>query len=233
MTTEPKFDIIKLIEKNSITRLTKDYKSKLVNKIKENFTNNEQQIFLTSFYCYLTYNPTKDFVIDFDSVWKWCGFARKDNAKRLLEKHFTENINYCINKLAPPIGGASFENMHGGQNKDQIMLNVNTFKKFCLKANTKKADEIHNYYIKLENILQETIDEQTNELRIQLINKDKELSTKQKELREKEEENITLKKKMYERQRHRYTEGSSIYVIMNNDIKDKFKFGESKILITG
>ena len=53
-------------------------------------------------------------------------------------------------------------------------------------------------------------------------------TTKQEELREKEEENVTLKKKMYERQRHRYTEDSSVYIIMNNDIKDKFKFGESK-----
>lgn len=25
------------------------------------------------------------------------------------------------------------------------MLNINCFKKLCLKANTKKADEIHNY----------------------------------------------------------------------------------------
>jgi hypothetical protein len=38
MKPETKFDIIKLIEK-TITRLTKYYKSKLVNKIKENFTN--------------------------------------------------------------------------------------------------------------------------------------------------------------------------------------------------
>lgn len=33
------------------------------------------------------------------------------------------------------------------------MLKVNTFKKFCLKAGTKKADEIHDYYLKLEETL--------------------------------------------------------------------------------
>ena len=175
MTTEPKFDIIKLIEKNSITRLTKDYKSKLVNKIKENFTNNEQQIFLTSFYCYLTYNPTKDFVIDFDSVWKWCGFARKDNAKRLLEKYLIIDIDYKIEELAPPNGGASSEPNHGGYNKETILLTVNTFKKLCLKAGTKKADEIHDYYIKLEELLHETVNEESNELRLQLEQKDDEL----------------------------------------------------------
>ena len=36
------------------------------------------------------------------------------------------------------------------------MLTINTFKKFCLKAETKKADEIHDYFIKLEELLQET-----------------------------------------------------------------------------
>jgi hypothetical protein len=35
---------------------------------------------------------------------------------------------------------------HGGQNKEIIMLNVKTFKKFCLKAGTKKADEIHPFF---------------------------------------------------------------------------------------
>ena len=104
-----------------------------------------------------------------------------------------------------------------------------------MKANTKKADEIHDYYIKLETVLQETIDDQTSELRNQLTNKDKEIKTvktkllsKHKEIATIEEENINLKKKMRERQRHRYTEGSSVYIIMNDDIKDKFKFGETK-----
>jgi len=55
----------------------------------------------------------------------------------------------------------------GGHNKEQIMLTINTFKKFCLKSETKKADEVHDYYIKLEQLLQETVDEENNELRLQ------------------------------------------------------------------
>ena len=47
----------------------------------------------------------------------------------------------------------------GGHNKETIMLNIETFKKFCLKACTKKADEIHDYYIKLEETLQEVVHE--------------------------------------------------------------------------
>ena len=48
------------------------------------------------------------------------------------------------------------------------MLNVETFKKFCLKAGTKKADEIHDYFIKLENIMFEIAKEECAELKQQL-----------------------------------------------------------------
>jgi hypothetical protein len=47
----------------------------------------KQQMFLTSFYCYLNYHPTNDFVIDLDDVWKWLGFSQKIRAKELLEKY--------------------------------------------------------------------------------------------------------------------------------------------------
>jgi hypothetical protein len=68
------------------------------------------------------------------------------------------------------------ENDHGGNNKETILLTINTFKKFCLKAGTKKADEIHDYYIKLEEILHELVNEETDELRNQLTLKDNEIT---------------------------------------------------------
>ena len=151
-------NIAELIDKNSMTRLSKDYENRMINKIKTNFTDNQQQLFVASFYCFLNYDTKKDFVIDFDNVWKWLGFSRKDNAKRLLEKFFTINVDYVL-KSAPPFGGAVCDTINGGQNKEQIMITVNTFKKFCLKAGTKKADEVHDYYIKLEELLQETVNE--------------------------------------------------------------------------
>jgi hypothetical protein len=58
---------------------------------------------------------------------------------------------------------------HGGKNKEQILMTINTFKKFCLKAGTKKADKIHDYYIKLEELLHETLNEECKELRDQLL----------------------------------------------------------------
>ncbi len=48
-------DIVKLIEKNPITRLSKDYQNELLTKIKAKFTNKEQQMFVAYFYCFLNY----------------------------------------------------------------------------------------------------------------------------------------------------------------------------------
>ncbi len=190
---EDNFDFVELLERNSITRLTNNYKNKLINKIKNNFQTNEQKLFLTSFYCYLNYNSKKDFIIDFSSIWKWTGFSRKDPAKRLLEKYFVNDVDYKIIKDNSSVED-DLEPTHGGNNKESIMLNINTFKKFCLKASTKKADEIHDYYIKLEEILQETINEETNELRLQLENKDLELETLTFEKTKLETKNLELEK---------------------------------------
>ena len=130
-------DIVNLIECNPITKLTNDYNNKLLQKIKENFTETEQQLFVSSFYCYLNYNSTTDFVIDLDNVWKWLGFSTKQKAVILLEKNFIINIEYKVDKPAPQISGAGFESINAkenknlggaGLNKETIMLTINTFK---------------------------------------------------------------------------------------------------------
>ena len=157
-------DIVELIESNPITKLTGNYQSKLIEKVKNNFTNYEQQIFLSSFYCYLNYDYKNDFVVDLDNVWKWLGFSQKDAAKRLLEKFFVIDNGYKV-LLHTTVDQ---KKGRGGHNKEIIMLNIDTFKKFCLKAGTKKADEIHDYFIKLEQVLQEILLEESNEVKLQL-----------------------------------------------------------------
>jgi len=106
-------DIVTLIEGNPITNFTGDYQSKLIEKVKNNFTNYEQQIFLSSFYCYLKYHSTNDYMIDLDNIWKWLGFQQKYHAKYLLEKQFIVNNDYKI--FAPEASGAK-KNVRGGFN---------------------------------------------------------------------------------------------------------------------
>ena len=68
----------------------------MLQRIKDHFTESQQHLFVTSFYCYLNYNQTTDFVIDLDNLWKWLGFSQKAAAKKVLEKHFNINVDYKV-----------------------------------------------------------------------------------------------------------------------------------------
>jgi phage anti-repressor protein len=165
------FDYIELIENNPITKLSNTYNNQLLNKIKEIFSNFEQKLFISSFYCYLNFDKNIDFIINLDNIWKWLGFTQKNNAVLLLEKNFTQEIDYKI--ITTKIVEENNEKKkNGGQNKKTIMLTIKCFKSLCLKAQTTKSYEIHEYYMKLEEVLQDVIEEETNELRLQLNQKD-------------------------------------------------------------
>ncbi|NDE17617.1 hypothetical protein EBZ80_22095, partial [bacterium] len=108
-------NIVELIERNPITRLTENkYQNELINKIRQNFKEDEQHLFLATFFCYLNYDVDSSFVVNLDNIWKWIGFSRKDHAKRLLDKYFKINTDYIVENIdsmtdlsrpAPPIGG--------------------------------------------------------------------------------------------------------------------------------
>lgn len=162
------FNIVDLIENNPITKLSTTYQNKLLTKIKAKFTETEQQLFVASFYGFLKYDSNTDFVIDLDDVWKWLDFSTKQKAKILLENWFVKDKDYII-LLNQQV--KQTDHNRGGHNKEIIMLNIATFKRFCLKAGTKKADAIHDYYIKLEETLHEVVQEESTELKTQLEQK--------------------------------------------------------------
>jgi hypothetical protein len=199
-------DIVNLIESNPITKFSGDYQSKLVEKVKKNFTNYEQQLFLSSFYCYLKYDTKKDFIIDLDNVWRWLGFSQKVNAKLLLEKQFKIEIDY---KKLLLLQQKQDEKTHGGHNKETFMLNIETFKKFCLKAGTKKADEDHDYFIKLENIMFEIAKEESEELRQQLMQIEN-IKNKEMEIKLKNQKNLEREKTLLDKYA---MSGALVYII--------------------
>ena len=180
-------NIVELIENNPITKLSSSYNGKLLKKIQEGFTDFEQQLFVSSFYCYLNCDQKNDFVIELDNVWKWLDFTAKSSAKRILEQNFTIDKDYTkslhfqvkqdSNNLA-----LGTKKSHGGHNKETIMLTVKTFKSLCLKAGTKKADEIHDYYLKMEEIIHQVVQEESDELKLQLDQKDNQLAQKDKQI---------------------------------------------------
>ena len=257
-------NIVDLITNNPITRLTETHNNNLLNKVKNSFNEYEQQLFIASFYSYLNYHKTDDYIIDLDNIWKWLGFNQKFNAIRILEKNFEVEKDYKIllnhqvkqknieiNKqnFAPHLGGAK-KTGSGGHNIQKYYLNVKTFKSLCLKAQTRKADEIHDYYIKLEELIQEVLEEEAIEMKNKLLIKQTELEqleeNKRKELEQLEEnkrkeyERQLIKERALERQKILLNDfgniGSIIYIIKvktYNTGEYVIKIGESRKGIMG
>lgn len=151
-------DILHLIQSNPIARFNQPYHSKLFDKLSAKFSNYEEKIFLSNFYCYMKYDKFKDFVIDLDNIWKLLDFRNKGSAKRLLRNSFIIEKDYKILNL----------NIH---KKEKIMLNIQTFKNLW-----KKADEIYEYFSKLEEVFYEILLEEFIELRAELLKKSEELN---------------------------------------------------------
>lgn len=163
-------NIVQLMENTPVSKLSKTYNNKFINKIKESFNEDEQKIFISSFFCYLNYHPMNDYVISMDDVWKWLDFAQKATATRLLKNHFEIEKDYKCLLTYRSVEQRKEENTNnrGGHNKETILMNLNTFKLFCIKADTKKAKSIQEYLVKMEHILHEIIQEESNELKEQL-----------------------------------------------------------------
>lgn len=215
------FNIVSVINEKKITKISNN--DKLITKIKENFNEDEQKLYIASFYSYLNYDEYKDYVISLDNIWKWLDFNQKYNAKRLLEKSFVKNDNYII-KISNEM-----KEGRGGHNKEIILLNINTFKLFCLLAGTEKAKHIHKYYVKLESILHQIIKEESEEFKNQILiqvnqikqlENDKNKLSKEKEL---EKHNLLL--------REFGCAGSLVYIVKvktNDDLTYIVKIGESR-----
>ena len=239
------FNIVDLITNNPITKLTETHNNNLLNKVKNSFNEYEQQLFIASFYSYLNYHKTDDYIVDLDNIWKWLGFNQKIKAKELLEKNFVLNKDY---KKLLSLEGKQKKN--GGHNIQKYYLNVKTFKSLCLKAQTKKADEIHEYYLKMEELIQEVLEEEAIEMKNKLLIKQNELEKleennkkeleKLEENKKKEYEEKLIKEKALERQKILLKEfGNSeslIYIIKvksYNNGEYIVKIGESRRGIIG
>jgi hypothetical protein len=220
-----KLDIVNLIEQNPLIKLSNDYQSKFLEKVQINFTDSQQKLFVSSFYCYLNYNTKTDFVIELENIWKWLGFERKEFCKRVLTKHFTQDIDYKIFTKESPIEifatqvVVAKKEKRGGYNKERILMTIHTFKKLCLKSDTKKANEIHDYFIKLEELTQETINEESNELKNQLLLLENKLEEKETQF-EKEKDSITL---------NSFNKKNIVYFIQVDNFT--IKFGETADII--
>ena len=145
----------------------------------------EQRTFVDHFSMYLHVNKD-DFVIDLDNVYEWIGFSSKGAAKRALDKALKQDFEFkvLLCRSAKQNPHESYNNVllhslveqnpphdtRGGINREQVLMTVKGFKKFCLAAGTEKARRLHEYYITMEEVLFEYTKKQLKVARAELEN---------------------------------------------------------------
>ena len=148
--TSDTIDIVALM-KNPLTKLPGDYDSKLLEKIRLKLTTKDQQMFIANFCCYLNYKDD-EFVINLDHIWKWLGFKRMIDCRRLLisdKTKFIEGIDYIMDNI---------------DNQEYITITIPCFRRICMRSNTEKSIEICEYFIQLQDIMYEILSESCEDL---------------------------------------------------------------------
>lgn len=102
------------------------------------------------------------FVIDLEIVSIWLDVNNYELKKTLI-KSYKKNVDYKLVR-GQPLASSK----HGGNNKINAYITVDCFKMLCMRSNSKKADLVRKYYIKIEELIDEykqfIIDAQANEI---------------------------------------------------------------------
>jgi len=191
----PKTINFKELINNTLT-LSPDAKSEMIDFINSELNEQQQQIYVRNLYMCMNFDPTTDFPVNLDHVYKDMGFANKGNAMKTIKSNFTKNEDYKI--LLVPTEKQVYEEVdeeivankpnedcslvrrekrtnRGGNNHETIMLNIDTYKTLCMLVKTPQGKEIRRYYVKLENIYNSIIKKE-------IENKDKLLEEKDQQL---------------------------------------------------
>jgi phage anti-repressor protein/predicted GIY-YIG superfamily endonuclease len=103
--------------------------------------------FLDDFYKIFNHTviDSNEINIDLDNVIKWLQI-KKQSAKDTLTKSYKKNIDYQIKRVIKKKGT-------GGQKREIITITVNCFKKICQLTRSKKGNEVREYFIQVESLL--------------------------------------------------------------------------------
>lgn len=86
------------------------------------------------------------FSVSLDKLAQWLNM-RRDNIKRILVASYIKNVDYIVEK--PNVS----KKKNGGHNKEEILMTSSCFKLVAMGSNTKRAGQVREYYIELENLI--------------------------------------------------------------------------------
>ena len=174
--------------RNSNTTLTLSYQSNMIDLLNKEFTEEESQWYIANLYIYLNYHPTDDYPINLENIYKVLGFANKGNAMKTIISNFIENEDYKIikntNKLREDCLLVRMEKQtnRGGHNREDVMLNIDTFKNLAMLVKTPEGTAIRKYYIKMENIHNKVVKMEIDEQKLIQANTQKLLEEKEQQI---------------------------------------------------
>jgi phage anti-repressor protein len=108
----------------------------------------------------------QEYPVNFEDAWQWVGYARKDNAKKMLVNNFEENLDFSSFRQTA-------ERETGATIKEEIWLTTDCFKEFCMLARTEKGKEARKYFVQVEKEITEEdlelLERHINSIKLQLI----------------------------------------------------------------
>ena len=99
-----------------------------------------------------SFDSEEKFPINLELLVEMKVYDKKGNVKTKLIKHFSEHVDYKIEKSASESSEADFSKGGYGQNKEQIFLTTDCFKTLCMLSNNEIGKLVKIYYLDLEKV---------------------------------------------------------------------------------
>lgn len=102
--------------------------------------------FIDDFYVVLYQKPNNEFPISLDTAAKWLECNRNE-LKRTLTNSYEQDFDYIIHKAQRA------SKINGGQNKLDVFMTVDCFKRICMRTRSPKGETVRTYFIELDNFI--------------------------------------------------------------------------------
>jgi len=206
---------------NSLT-LSPDAKSEMIDFINSELNEQQRQIYIRNLYMCMNFDPTTDFPVNLDHVYKDMGFANKGNAMKTIKSNFTKDEDYKLILIPRE------KKQNAGRSEHEIMLNIDTYKTLCMLVKTPQGKEIRKYYVKLENIYNGIIKKEIENTQKLLENKTNQMQLLELNLEEKDHKINLMTRKV-----NKYKKGESVYIFHStveedDKVVDLYKLGRTK-----
>ena len=156
-------DIMMLNEHKRVKGVSKYYNDKLVKKIQSIFTTDIQKQVVCIFYGYFNHSVPQFFIVA-NNAWDLLGFRKKEKCLQLVKQRMDKYVDYHIDENAE---------------SNYYLLSFIGFKRLCLLAKTKKADEVLTNIEHLQRLFEEISHLHSQEHKLQLEKKDLQIEHKQ------------------------------------------------------